>query len=131
MQTNIRCIVADDEPLAVQLLANYIQKTPACELVFKSTNILHVLKYLETNNCDLIFLDIQMPELTGIQFLKLVQDKSKFIFTTAYPEYALQSYEYDVLDYLVKPITYERFLMSIQKYKRSYSIVQTISKQTE
>lgn len=118
MHNAIRCIVADDEPLAVQLLADYIQKTPGCELIFHSTNILQVTEFLKEHHCDLIFLDIQMPELTGIQFLKQIDTNCKVIFTTAYSEYALESYQFDVIDYILKPVTYERFLASIDKYKR-------------
>ena len=116
MPNLIRCIVADDEPLAVQLLAGYIQKTPGCEMVFQSTSILQVAKYLEENHCDLILLDIQMPELTGIQFLKQIKGNCRVIFTTAYSEYALESYQFDVIDYLLKPFNQERFDKAIAKW---------------
>ena len=131
MRNAIRCIVADDEPLAVQLLADYIQKTPGCELIFHSTNILQIAEYLEEHNCDLIFLDIQMPELTGIQFLKQIDTNCKVIFTTAYSEYALESYQFDVIDYIVKPVTYERFLASIDKFKRFVSAAQDSNNEAE
>jgi two-component system LytT family response regulator len=121
MRNAIRCIVADDEPLAVQLLADYIQKTPGCELIFHSTHILQVTDFLKEHHCDLIFLDNQMPELTGIQFLKQMNANCKVVFTTAYSEYALESYQFDVIDYILKPITYERFMASIDKFKRLVS----------
>ena len=121
MRNAIRCIVADDEPLAVQLLADYIEKTHGCELIFQSTHILQVAEFLKEHHCDLIFLDIQMPELTGIQFLKQINANCKVVFTTAYSEYALESYQFDVIDYILKPITYERFLASIDKFKRLVS----------
>ncbi|MFL9482539.1 LytR/AlgR family response regulator transcription factor [Chitinophagaceae bacterium LWZ2-11] len=111
----IRCIVTDDEPLAVQLLADYIGKTPFFEVVLKTTHVLDALEAAQQGKADLVFLDIQMPELTGIQFMKIIKGSCKIIVTTAYTEYALQGYEYDVVDYLLKPITYDRFLIAAQK----------------
>jgi two-component system, LytTR family, response regulator len=131
MSDTIRCVVIDDEPLAVRLLVDYVRKTPGCEVVFQTTSILQATKYLEENKADLVLLDIQMPELTGMQWLKQMQGMIKVILTTAYSEYALEGYQYDVIDYLLKPITYERFFMAIQKFKRTLPVTETINKETE
>jgi two-component system, LytTR family, response regulator len=111
----IRCLAVDDEPLALDILANYIQKTPNLSLVATCTDPLEALSLIQQGKVDLLFLDIQMPTLTGIQFLRVMNGKCKTILTTAYSEYALEGYEYDVADYLLKPISFERFLKAVQK----------------
>ena len=113
--TSIKCVVVDDEPLAVKLLSDYISKTPGLEMVFQTTKVLDALQFVQDGNADLIFLDIQMPELNGIQFMKIIHNNYKVILTTAYNEYAVESYEHDVVDYLLKPITFERFMTAVQK----------------
>jgi DNA-binding LytR/AlgR family response regulator len=114
----IKCIVVDDEPLAVELLADYLQKTPGMELVLKTTHVLEALQAVQQGAGDLLFLDIQMPELTGIQFMKIIRNACPVILTTAYSEYAMEGYEYDVVDYLLKPVTFERFIVAVEKAKR-------------
>src|SRR3981081_3718314 len=99
MLNPIRCIVVDDEPLAVSLLADYVQKTPGLELLFQTTHILKALELVQENKADLVFLDVQMPELTGMQFLKIINGTCKVILTTAYSDYAVEGYQYDVVDY--------------------------------
>src|ERR1700712_58511 len=111
----IRCLVVDDEPLALHILEDYIRKIPFLSLVKATTNPIEALSLVQNAEVDLVFLDVQMPELTGIQFLKIANGKAKFILTTAYSEYALQGYELDVLDYLLKPIAFDRFYKSVQK----------------
>jgi two-component system LytT family response regulator len=101
----IRCIILDDEPLAVRLLKDYAGKTPGLELVEAGGDAFRSLELVQAGKADLIFLDIQMPELTGVQFMKIIQKKCKVILTTAYEEYALQGFEHDVVDYLLKPIS--------------------------
>lgn len=118
MPEPIRCIVVDDEPLAVELLADYLQKTPGMQLVLKTTHVLDALHSVQQGHADLLFLDIQMPELTGIQFMKIIRNACPVILTTAYAEYALEGYEYDVVDYLLKPVTFERFMVAVEKAKR-------------
>jgi DNA-binding LytR/AlgR family response regulator len=113
--TKIRCIIVDDEELARALIKEYVSKIPSLELVGTYKNPLEALEVLRAEHIDLMFLDIQMPELTGIQFLKSLEKKPVVIFTTAYPEYALEGYELDVVDYLVKPVSIERFLHSVNK----------------
>lgn len=121
----IKCIIVDDEPLAVSLLGNYVEKIPFLELVFSSENPIEALEYIQKNEADLVFLDIQMPEITGINFMKIVGDKMKYILTTAYSEYALEGYEHNVIDYLLKPISFDRFNQSILKIQERFSFNET------
>lgn len=111
----LRCAVIDDEELSRLLMAQYIGKVPQLELVGAYKSPLEFLNILQGNPVDVLFLDIQMPELTGIEFLRSLSQKPVVVFTTAYPEYALEGYELDVADYLVKPFSFERFLHSVQK----------------
>ncbi|MFC0517355.1 LytR/AlgR family response regulator transcription factor [Mucilaginibacter angelicae] len=111
----IRCLVVDDEPLALHILEDYISKMPFLQLVKATTNPIEALTMVQAAEADLVFLDVQMPELTGIQFLKIANGKAKVILTTAYPQYALEGYELDVVDYLLKPIAFDRFFKSVQK----------------
>jgi len=111
----IRCLVVDDEPLALHILEDYISKMPFLQLVKVTTNPIEALQLVQEGGIDLIFLDVQMPELTGIQFLRIANGKAKVILTTAYPQYALEGYELDVIDYLLKPIAFDRFFKSVQK----------------
>src|SRR4051812_3040879 len=111
----IRCLVVDDEPLALHILEDYIAKVPFLQLVKATTNPIEALTMVQEGNIDLVFLDVQMPELTGIQFLKIANGKTKVILTTAYSQYALEGYELDVVDYLLKPIAFDRFFKSAQK----------------
>lgn len=111
----IRTAIVDDEPLAVQLLKSYVEKTEGLELIHAGSNVFEALKLVQENKLDLVLLDIQMPELTGIQFMKIIGDQCKVILTTAYSEYALDGYEFNVIDYLLKPFSYDRFKKAIDK----------------
>jgi len=111
----LNCIIVDDEPLARKLIADYVQKVPTLHLVDSCPDPITAMEVLRNHKVDLMFLDIQMPELTGITLMKSLQKKPLVILTTAYSEYALQGYELDVVDYLLKPITFERFLMAVDK----------------
>jgi len=115
----IRCLVVDDEPLAIDILEDYISKIPFLTLTKSFQNPIEALSEVQEGNIDLVFLDVQMPELTGIQFLKIANGKCKVILTTAYPQYALEGYELNVLDYLLKPIAFDRFYKAAQKAKES------------
>jgi len=117
----IRCLVVDDEPLALNILEDYISKMPFLQLIKATTNPIEALTLVQQGDIDLVFLDVQMPELTGIQFLRIANGKAKVILTTAYPQYALEGYELDVVDYLLKPIAFDRFFKSAQK---AQSIIQ-------
>jgi two-component system LytT family response regulator len=112
----ISCLIVDDEFPAVKLLADYVNKTPGLELLLKTTSALEALDFLQTHRVDVLFLDIQMPELTGIELLNIIKNTStRVVLTTAYTEYAIEGFEKDVADYLLKPITFERFLTSVSK----------------
>jgi DNA-binding LytR/AlgR family response regulator len=111
----IRCLAVDDEAYATRIIADYITKVPFLQLAGTTTSAVEALALVQKGGIDLVFLDIQMPELTGLQFLKLCGDRCKVILTTAYPEYALEGYEHDVIDYLLKPVAFDRFLKSAQK----------------
>jgi DNA-binding LytR/AlgR family response regulator len=111
----IKCLIVDDEPLALHVLEDYISKIPFLQLVKATTNPIEALQLVQDKAAELVFLDVQMPELTGIQFLKIANGKAKVILTTAYPQYALEGYELDVIDYLLKPIAFERFYKAVQK----------------
>lgn len=117
----IRCVVVDDKPLAIDILNDYINKVPDLRLVFSSTNPLEALEYFMKNEVDLVFLDIQMPQLNGVQFMKIVQGKCKIVLTTAYTEYALDGFENDAIDYLLKPISFERFYKAVQKAQHYFN----------
>lgn len=112
---SIRCLAVDDEAYAVKIIADYVNKVPFLELAGTTTSAIDALTQVQSGQIDLVFLDIQMPEITGIQFLKLCGNKCKVILTTAYPEYALDGYEHDVVDYLLKPIAFDRFFKAAQK----------------
>ena len=111
----LKCMVIDDEPLAIQLLENHISKVPFLELVSTFKNPLEALISINTNAVDLIFLDIQMPQLNGVQFMKLLQNRAQVIITSAYQEYAIEGFEHNVVDYLLKPISFERFFKAVEK----------------
>lgn len=109
------CLIVEDEPLARSLLAEYVKKVPFLSLVKTCSSPMEALDVLRGNPVDILFLDIQMPEITGITLLKILQNRPMVILTTAYSEYALESYELDVVDYLLKPITFDRFLKAVEK----------------
>ena len=111
----IRCLIIDDEPLAQRIVERYIQEIPTLELVQKCDNALDAIEILKEKKIDLIFLDINMPKLTGLEFLRILKHPPLVIITTAYAEFAIQGYELDVVDYLMKPFGMERFLKAIQK----------------
>jgi two-component system, LytTR family, response regulator len=111
----IRCIVVDDEPLALDILTDYIAKVPSLELVKATTSAFEALSLVQDGKADLVFLDVQMPELTGIQFLKIINGKCDVILTTAYSQYALDGYELNIVDYLLKPIAFDRFYKAVSK----------------
>lgn len=112
-QTNMNCLIVDDEKLAQDILEGYIEKTPGLRLSGRCNNALEAISALHTGNIDLMFLDIKMPEITGADLLKLLKNPPAVIMTTAFSEYALDGYEWNILDYLLKPIPYEHFLKAV------------------
>lgn len=111
----MNCIVIDDEPLALDLLTDYIEKIPFLKLERTFTNPIEGLGYLQENAVDLVFLDVELPYLSGIEFVKCLQSKPQIIFTTAYEKYAVTGYDLEITDYLVKPIVFERFMKASSK----------------
>jgi two-component system LytT family response regulator len=116
----IKCIAIDDEPLALKQIVGYINKTPFLKLDQSFTSAIKALDYLHENQVDLMFVDINMPDLSGIEFAKSLSNSSKIIFTTAYREYAFEGFQLDAADYIVKPIGYSDFLRAVNKVKDRY-----------
>lgn len=111
-----KCLIVDDEPLALKVIESHIRKIPNLEIVNSCCNAVEAFDVLLHKHIDLVFLDVQMPEITGIDLLKSLKKAPAIIFTTAYRDFALEAYELDVIDYLLKPIAFERFFKSISKY---------------
>jgi len=124
----MNCIIVDDEPLAQEILESYVAKVPDLTLIAKCNNAFEASEALQKNKIDLMFLDIQMPEITGTQFLASLKEKPFVVFTTAYSEFAVEGYELDATDYLLKPIAPDRFLKSVQKVKELYNMKQAGTK---
>ncbi len=120
----IRTIIIDDEPLALQLMEGYVEKTTGLKLIGRFDSPLDALDYLSQESVDLIFLDIQMPDLSGIEFTRALEKGPKIVFTTAYENYALEGFKLDVVDYLLKPFSYEEFLKAVNKVKRLIKLEQ-------
>jgi DNA-binding LytR/AlgR family response regulator len=118
---NISCIIVDDEPYAGNLLEEYIQQIPYLRLEKKCVTALEALSFLQGSSVDLIFLDINLPQLTGMQLAHILPPNQKVIFTTAYTSYAVESYTINAIDYLLKPITFERFVKSVEKLQQRQS----------
>lgn len=125
----MKCVIIDDEPLAIDVIESYIKQIGGLEIVVKCTNPLEAITLLNKHKVDLIFLDIEMPNITGIDLVKALDNIPQFIFTTAYPQYALDGFNLNATDYLVKPIPFHRFLKAITRAKEKYELEnQTIIK---
>ena len=120
----ITCAIIDDEPLAAGLLESYARKTPYLQLTGSYNSAILAMKDLRENPVQLLFLDIQMPELSGIEFSKILPKDTRVIFTTAFPQYAVEGYKVNALDYLLKPISYENFLKSTDKALEWFTVIQ-------
>ena len=127
----IKAIIVDDEPLALDVLETYIEQMPEIELVQKCENAFEPNDALKNNDIDLMFLDIQMPQLTGIDFLKSLKNPPAVIFTTAYPDYAVEGFELDAVDYLLKPISLDRFMKAVNKVSAKIAKPKPDGKSTE
>lgn len=110
-----RCLIVDDESLALRLMEDHVSKVPGLEIVGKCRHALEALQVLQREEIDILFLDIQMPDLTGVELIKILKHKPAIILTTAYAEYALEGYQLEVVDYLLKPIALDRFLQAVRK----------------
>lgn len=118
----IKCVLIDDEPLAIKILQNYFSNFVNFEVIHTFNNALEALEFINNNHVDAVFLDINMPMMTGFELIRLLENKTKIIITTAFREFAAESYDLDVLDYLVKPIPLPRFVKSIQKIEADFNI---------
>ena len=118
----INCLIIDDEPKAIELLEMYVSKVDSLQLKGSFNNSVNAVSFVQENNIDLIFLDINMPDLNGIDFLKSISVKPMIIFTTAYSEYAVESYNFEAVDYLLKPILFPRFLKAVNKAQELYKL---------
>ena len=124
--TTVRCCVVDDEPLAAQLLTTYIEKTPYLKLIGVFNSAQDAVKTILDERVDVVFLDIQMPQLNGMEFAKIIPPTTRIIFTTAYESYAVQGFKVNALDYLLKPISYEEFIDSANKALKWVDVNQRI-----
>lgn len=130
MSEAIKCIIVDDEPMALALLESYVLKTPFLQLVQKCSNAFEVIKIINEQQIDLIFLDIQMPDLTGIELSKTLPKQTRIIFTTAFNEYALEGFKAQALDYLMKPFGYDQFYNAALRAKEWFSLLENKSVNT-
>ncbi|MCH4553025.1 LytR/AlgR family response regulator transcription factor [Aestuariibaculum lutulentum] len=120
----MKCVIIDDEPLAVDVIESYVKQIAGLEIVAKCTNPLEAINLINRQHVDLVFLDIEMPNLTGIDLVKTLDSIPQFIFTTAYPQYALDGFNLNATDYLVKPIPFHRFLKAVLRAKEKYELEQ-------
>lgn len=131
MNKNLTCIIVDDEPPAIRILQKYAEQLPDLECLATTQKSIEALQLVETLKPDILFLDIQMPELTGIQLSTLLKDKVKIIFTTAYAQFALEGFELNVVDYLLKPISFDRFIKSVEKVRNQTQATEIKTKQND
>ncbi|MGR7814270.1 LytR/AlgR family response regulator transcription factor [Lacinutrix undariae] len=118
----ITCVIVDDEPMALNLVESYVEKTPFLDFKKKCSSAIEAMEYIKTNPVDLLFLDIQMPDLTGLEFSKMLPKETRVIFTTAFDQYALEGFKVEALDYLLKPFDYAEFLSAANKAYNWFSL---------
>ena len=118
--SSLSCIIVDDEPLAVRLLESYVEKTPDLELLASFTDSIKAINAIKAQKPDLLFLDIQMPNIDGMELAHSLPEETRVVFTTAFKEYAFESYEVNALDFLLKPIRYNKFLSSVEKARKQH-----------
>ena len=121
--TKISCVIVDDEPMALNLVESYVEKTPFLELKNKCSSAIEAMEFLRSNPVDLLFLDIQMPDLTGIEFSKMLPKETRVVFTTAFDQYALEGFKVEALDYLLKPFDYAEFLAAANRAHTWFELV--------
>ncbi len=127
----LKCIIADDEPIARQILENYIEQIPNLEVLASCKDAFEVMKILQNESADILFLDINMPKLSGLSLLKTMQKRPDVIITTAYPEYAIEGFELSVTDYLLKPFSLERFIQAVTKIQKKNITDTTVMRLSE
>lgn len=114
----ITCVILDDEPFAVNLINDYADKTPELDCIYAGSDLYHAINVVKESEVDIIFLDIEMPELSGVDIMRMLNRDHYFVIISAYPEYALESYDFNVIDYLLKPVTYDRFYQCVRKVEQ-------------
>ncbi|MBP1841192.1 LytR/AlgR family response regulator transcription factor [Formosa algae] len=119
----MKCIIIDDEPLAIDIVESYLNQIGGIDIIAKCTNPLEAITQLNKQHVDLVFLDIEMPNLSGIDLVKSIENLPQFIFTTAYPQYALDGFNLNATDYLVKPIPFHRFIKAVARAKEKYELL--------
>ncbi len=124
---NYNCIIVEDEPLAAEVLQDYIRQVPFLNLKAVCVDAIYAMEFLQKEKIDLVFLDVHLPRLKGLDFLKTLQHPPHIIIVSAYHEYALEGYEHNVVDYLLKPVEFNRFLMAVNKLKQADSIGMSLS----
>ena len=124
----IKCLAVDDEPLALQQINSYIVKTPFLESMALCQSAFEALEYMKKNEVDLMFVDINMPDINGMEFVKSLTTKPQIIFTTAYSEYAFEGFQVDAIDYILKPINYSNFLKAVNKAKKWFDLIEQSAK---
>ena len=130
-ESKINCLIVDDEPLAQQVIETYIQKMPSLVLVGKCDNAMEAYEVLHNEKIDVMFLDIQMPVITGVEFLRTLQNPPAVIFTTAYPDFAMEGYDLNITDYLLKPVSFERFLKAVNKATEHIALQQQSTQEND
>ena len=118
--SSLSCIIVDDEPLAVRLLVSYVEKTPGLELLASFTDSIKAINAIKAQKPDLLFLDIQMPNIDGMELANSLPEETRVVFTTAFKEYAFESYEVNALDFLLKPVRYNKFLSAVEKARKQF-----------
>ncbi|OSY87472.1 chemotaxis protein CheY [Tenacibaculum holothuriorum] len=131
MSNKLNCVIVDDEPIAREILTSFVEKTPNLNLIATCKNAIEALQIAQNNLVDLFFLDINMPEITGLSLAKIINKKSHIIFTTAYREYAVDGFDLQATDYLLKPISFDRFLQAIQRITQKDQIQQNNNSEKE
>ncbi len=131
MNNMYRCVVVDDEPIAREIIESFIEKTPNLKLLGSFQNAVEVLNFEQKHNVDLYFLDINMPEINGLSLAKIINKKAHIIFTTAYRDYAIDGFNLNVIDYLLKPIAFDRFLQAIEKLPKESQLFSTTFNQEQ
>lgn len=131
MSNKLNCVIVDDEPMAREILTSFVEKTPNLNLIASCKSAVEALQIAQNNLVDLFFLDINMPEITGLSLAKIINKKSHIIFTTAYREYAVDGFDLQATDYLLKPISFDRFLQAIQRITQKDQIQQNNNSETE
>lgn len=123
MKYKLQCVIVDDEPIAREIIASYIAKIPNLELIKNCKNASETIIFMQENTADIYFLDINMPEISGLSLAKIINNNAHIFFTTAHREFALEGFDLNVVDYLLKPISFDRFLLAIQKINQPNSLV--------